>query len=379
MDFCSWLLSVDSRSMSSKELGEELGSRLCSIGIPVNYFSFLVLTMHPELLAESLVWNSDAGAQVFKRDQSLIKTESYLNSPVYRIFQGLGVFRQRLTANETEFDFPILHDLRESGHTDYMIEPLPLTQTQTSYVAWSTKIQGGFTDDHINNLKKLTPFLASAVALLSERNALKGLLETYLGHHAEKRVHSGLFHRGDGTSIDAVIWFSDLRGFTEFADKHTAEETLARLNAAFDIIGTAIYNCGGDILKFIGDAVLAVFPIGDGVSAETAANSAINAAIETQSALKKWSAEHQKPMSVGIALHRGEVHFGNIGSKSRLDFTVIGAPVNETSRIESMCKALGENILVSDAVAHLVEGRSFRNLGLQTLRGVEIPRTLYSL
>jgi adenylate cyclase len=379
MDLCNWLLSVESRSMSSKELGEELGSRLCGIGIPVSYISFLVLTKHPELLAESLVWNSDGGAQVLKREHSIIKTDSYLTSPVYRIFQGLGGFRQRLTDDGEKFDFPILHELRKSGHTDYMIEPLPLTQTQTSYVAWSTKIQSGFTDDHINVLKKMTPYLASAVNLLSHRNALTGLLETYLGNHAGKRVHSGLFHRGDGTSIDAVIWFSDLRGFTEFADKHTADETLARLNVTFDIISNAIYSCGGDILKFIGDAVLAVFPIGDGVSAETAATSAISAAIETQSVLKKWGAEHQKPMNMGIALHRGEVHFGNIGSKSRLDFTVIGAPVNETSRIESMCKALGENILVSDAVAHLVEGRSFRKLGPQILRGVQNPRMLYSL
>ncbi|MEY2987544.1 MAG: hypothetical protein RJB13_1065, partial [Pseudomonadota bacterium] len=223
------------------------------------------------------------------------------------------------------------------------------------------------------------PYIASIVSGLSQRNGLTGLLQTYLGYQAGELVRSGLFHRGDGTSIDAVIWFSDLRGFTDFADNHTAEETLACLNSAFDIIGTSIYSLGGDILKFIGDAVLAVFPIGDGMSAEAAAQAALKAAVDTQRAVKKWNAEHQESMNLGIALHRGAVHFGNVGSSSRLDFTITGAPVNEASRIESLCKVLGEGILISDIVAELVDGQKFRNLGAHTLRGVKNPRTLYSL
>lgn len=357
MDLFNWILSVDARSLSASELIEALGSRLSSSGIPVCYISFSVFAMHPELLAENLVWSADEGAQVFAREQATLKTDFFVNSPVYRIYTGLGGFRQCLNEDEAEFDFPILRDLRASGHTDYLIEPLPLNKSQTSYVSWSSKAEGGFSDEHISFLKQLSHYLASTVSALSQRNGLKGLLHTYLGYQAGELVRSGLFHRGDGTAVDAVIWFSDLRGFTEFTDNHTAEETLSRLNTAFDIIGTSIYSVGGDILKFIGDAVLAVFPIGDSMSAEGAAQSALKAALDTQSVVKKWNTEDQHPMNLGIALHRGAVHFGNIGSNSRLDFTVIGAPVNEASRIESLCKELGEGLLISDVVAELIQGQ----------------------
>lgn len=379
MDLFNWILSVDARSLSSSDLIEELGARVRSAGIPVCYISFSVFAMHPEVLAENLIWNADEGTQVFKREQATLKTDFFIKSPVYRIYTGLGGFRQLLIEDEAEFDFPILNDLKASGHTDYLIDPLPLSKVQTSYVSWSTKMGSGFTDEQINFLKKLTPYLASIVSGLSQRNGLTGLLQTYLGYQAGDLVRSGLFHRGDGTAVDAVIWFSDLRGFTEFTDNHTAKETLARLNTAFDIIGTSIYSFGGDILKFIGDAVLAVFPIGDGMSAEGAAQAALKAALDTHSVVKKWNAEHQHPLDLGIALHRGAVHFGNIGSSSRLDFTVIGAPVNEASRIESLCKELGEGLLISDVVAELIQGQKLRKLGLHTLRGVKNPRTLYSL
>lgn len=379
MDLFSWLLSVDARSLSSSDLIEELGARISSAGIPVCYISFSAFAMHPELLAENLVWNTDEGTQVFRRESATVNTDLFLKSPLYRVFNGLGGFRQRLIENEAEFDFPILNDLKASGYTDYLIEPLPLSKVQTSYISWSTKRAGGFNDDQINVLKTLTPYLASIVSWLSQGNGLTGLLQTYLGNQAGKLVRSGLFRRGDGTAVDAVIWFSDLRGFTEFTDNHTAEETLSRLNTAFDIIGTSIYSHGGDILKFIGDAVLAVFPIGEGMSAEAAALAALKAALDAHSVVKKWNAEHQESMNLGIALHRGVVHFGNIGSRSRLDFTVIGAPVNEASRIESLCKELGEGLLISDVVAELIQGQKLRNLGLHTLRGVKNPRTIYSL
>lgn len=378
MSLLDWLVSVEARELQPQEFIEQLGAQVRRTGCPVEYISFSVLAMHPELVADNLVWSIEDGVKTFAREQKALRTDFFMNSPVYRIFLGEGGFRQKLTDEKLTFDFPILRELQGLGYSDYLIEPLALRLKQNSYIAWSTKEDRGFTSEQLSELKKITPYVATVVAAMSHKSGLQGLLNTYLGHQAGEMVRSGQFHKGDGTSIDAVIWFSDLRGFTEFADNHDADATLERLNCVFDIIGNEIYERGGDILKFIGDAVLAVFPITDGSSAKTAAQAAISAAKDTVEKTKELSFS-QNPIKLGIGLHRGRVSFGNIGSRRRLDFTIIGAPVNEASRIESLCKQLGEDILLSEAVADLMKELPLRDLGLHTLRGVKNPKAIFAV
>lgn len=379
MKITEWLISVDARDMEPSDFIDELTARLRSLGYPVDYAVFSVLNMHPDLLADNLIWSADEGTKIFSRAQRIVNTNFFMKSPVYQIFKGDAGFRQRLTNTVLEFDFPVLHELKDSNYTDYMIEALQLTKKIRSYITFATKSTNGFTDEQFHFLKSLSPCIAAVIAQMSARSSLKGLLSAYLGHHAGELVRSGLFHKGDGFTIDSVIWFSDLRGFTEYTDKNGATAALERLNKVFNVIGNEIQAHNGDILKFIGDAVLAIFPIQESDSANVIARSALDTARNVLNALEVINRTEETPMRLGIGLHRGVVNFGNIGSDTRLDFTVIGTPVNETSRIESLCKTLGEDILLSDEIAELIGKETLRSLGKQTLRGVSNQRELFGV
>ena len=199
------------------------------------------------------------------------------------------------------------------------------------------------------------------------------------GHGAKRQTPAvlGQYRRGDGTSIEAVIWFSDLRGFTSFTDQHTIAQTLQRLNHTFDVIGKAISDQGGEILKFIGDAVLAVFPIEANRDEKAAARSALLAAQEALKRFREDEIESDHPIQIGIGIHKGTVTFGNVGTTSRLDFTVIGSPVNEAARVEALCKTLNENVLMTEAIANLLPEFSLRSLGKHNLRGMSVDRELF--
>ncbi|NBW82546.1 adenylate/guanylate cyclase domain-containing protein, partial [bacterium] len=236
-----------------------------------------------------------------------------------------------------------------------------------------------FSDESSSQLISLTPYFAAAVAIMSQQMALEGLLDSYLGHQAGKLVRSGQYRRGDGKSIDSVIWFSDLRGFTSFTDQHSVEETLKRLNRSFDLVGKSICDHGGEILKFIGDAILAVFPVSEERDKRAAAEAAVAAAQKAIQSLDGEVLEGQEPIRVGVGLHNGIVTFGNVGTTSRLDFTVIGGPVNEAARLASMCKQLNQDILLTDSIACLLPEYSLHDLGEHILRGVANSRRLYGV
>lgn len=357
----------------------ELAENLRHVDIPVDYISFSAQTMHPEIRANNVFWSSDKGASVLLRAHEVWNSPMFLKSPLASIFAGGPGFKQKLVTPLTPHDFPILHDLLGEGYTDYLIEPLQLTTKVRSYVSWSTKAKGGFSEQQYAFLTALTPMLEVIVTLFSKETALDGLLSAYLGQQAGRLVRSGQYKRGDGRSIEAVIWFSDLRGFTSFTDTHSIEETLRRLNHSFDVVGKSITEQNGEILKFIGDAVLAVFPVLEERSERDAARSAVLAAQNAIARLKQESLEGQDPIQIGIGLHRGIVTFGNVGTSNRLDFTVIGGPVNEASRVESLCKSLNEDVLMTDAIATLLPEYNLRNLGFHSLKGVTAQRELFGL
>jgi len=379
MFLTDWLLNPETRAMNPLDFLNALAAQVRNEGVPVDYISFSVRHMHPEIAVDNLNWTAEKGAEVIFRKHGLLKSDGFLKSPVALIYsEGRGL-RRSLNAPLDEDDYPILHDLRTSGHTDYLIESLQLTPDLRSYISWSTKNMSGFSEAEISKLTSLTPFLSFVIAFISQRSALEALLEAYLGRKAGQCVLSGQYKRGDGSSVDAVIWFSDMRNFTTFTDMHPLDQTLQRLNRCFDVVGSAIHAQDGEILKFIGDAVLAIFPITDSRDQFAAAKSAVAAADFALNRLNEEALPNEEPIKVGIGIHKGIVSFGNVGTKNRLDYTVIGTPVNECSRVESLCKQLGEDVLLTDAVAKLLPEAKVRSLGEHQLRGLSSSRELFAL
>jgi adenylate cyclase len=242
-----------------------------------------------------------------------------------------------------------------------------------------TKASGGFSDDQIAALERLVPYLALAIKSVALMRMTGALMQTYLGRDAGQRVLSGRILRGVAEKIDAVVWFSDLRGFTRITDT-APEQVIPLLNDYSDVVVSAIHEHGGDVLKLIGDGTLAIFTAKDRTHACTAALSAAISARDGIIALNKRRAAGGEPTTgMYLGLHVGEVFYGNVGSRERLDFTVIGPAVNEVSRIAAMCRSVDQPVLMSSAFANVVAIRQrLVSVGRYALRGVSHPQELFT-
>ena len=248
------------------------------------------------------------------------------------------------------------------------------------YSSWATATPDGFSDNHIAALERLVPYLALAIKSVSLLRMTGTLMQTYLGRDAGQRVLSGRILRGVADTIQAVIWFSDLRGFTRITDT-APKQVIPLLNAYSDVIVSAIHEHGGDVLKLIGDATLAIFAAEDRTHAANAALSAAIAAREGIHALNKRRELDGEPVTdMYLGLHAGEVFYGNIGSRERLDFTVIGPAVNEVVRIAAMCRSVDQPVLTSSAFASVnALRRRLVSVGRYALRGVSHAQELFAL
>jgi adenylate cyclase len=246
---------------------------------------------------------------------------------------------------------------------------------------WATVKENGFTDMELNTITELTFLLMSYLEGFHENRIMKILLSTYLGSKTGEQVLTGKVYRGDIEKIKAAIWYSDLRGFTAMSEKMESVELVAWLNDYFEVISKVIEQHNGEILKFIGDAILAVFPVTEYSSVERVCHEALNAAKKANAKLNQLNdCRQQKGAALldhGIALHEGEVQYGNIGSQKRLDFTIIGQAVNLTSRIEGLCGKLGERTLVSQKFASYF-GNEPICIGTFELKGIANPQKIYT-
>jgi adenylate cyclase len=301
----------------------------------------------------------------------------YKNSPVAQIHEGAASVRRRLHGAGAVLDFPILEEIAALGATDYFAAALVHGDGDRSYFSWATDADGGFSDEAILRLSRLVPFVGVRIELDSARYTLRSLLEVYLGHNAAARVLSGRFRRGQGETLRCAILFSDMRGFTSLADHASPHDVVATLDAYFEKVAGPISTHGGEVLKFVGDAVLAIFPCHDGDASACAR--AVEAARDALGGLDALNATRTAPpLALGIALHLGEVMYGNIGARDRLDFTVIGAAVNEASRVEGMCKTLGVPVLLTRAFQGAYPGAA-TSVGHHALKGVSEPHELFTL
>jgi len=390
----TWLTTAGLRGEPETALVSGFCERAVAAGLPISRALMIIDTLHPVYEGRLVRWGHDPSQPVVHEygrtglpgGAANLHIKQWRASPFFRMLQtGESLLRRRVTA-ENEAEFPIIRDYRAAGMTDYVaiinrFAPEGIIgEMDCVYSSWVTARADGFADAHIAALTRVVSTLALAVKAAALARMTATLMETYLGRDAARRVLSGRIMRGVAERIEAVIWFSDLRGFTRITDT-APEQVIPLLDDYADVVVSTIHDHGGDVLKLIGDGTLAIFT-GDG--RESACRSALSAAIAAQRsimALNKKRTQAGLPVtSLYLGLHIGEVFYGNIGSRERLDFTVIGPAVNETSRIASMCRSADQPVLVSDEFAEVGDNaRRLVSVGRYALRGVGRPQELFTL
>lgn len=353
-----------------------LVARLAAAALELHRVSIWIPTKHPELWGHQLVWQPTGGARVIRRSHETSTTVDFVGTPAEALYaSGAHTLRCRLDREPERSRFAMLAAMAEAGATDYVLASIDRGTVHGSWISFATARPGGYDDAQLELLRGLTPLLALHMQLIGARFATRSLLEVYLGTNAARRVLDGEFRRGTGTELDAALWFCDMRGFTSLSDRLPARAVVGILDRYFEHVATPIEEHGGEVLKFIGDATLAVFPIGaDGAGA--ACRRALDAARAVLTRIAGWSCEEAGPIQIGVALHTGRVLYGNIGGQARLDFTVIGASVNEVCRVEAMCKPLGEPLLMTSAFATALADPDVISLGAFELKGVAQPQEI---
>lgn len=387
----AWLAKAGLEGRTEIALVEGFCSRAVAGGLPLSRALILIDTLHPIYEGRAFRWEKEKPETTlteYGRTAEGEAAERWRTSPLYRLFtSGESLLRLRLTA-ETEAEFPSLAELREAKLTDYVAiinrfaEDGVIGEMDCVYSMWMTDRAEGFTDEEIGALKRLTPFLGIAIKSASLARIAETLVETYLGRDAGRRVLQGRIARGVADRIKTVLWFSDLRNYTRISDTAAPEEIIPLLNDYADAIVSSIQEHSGDVLKLIGDGVLAIFPAEERAQACAAALDAARGAREAVAALNARRIEKGLPATdMYLGLHLGEVFYGNIGSSERLDFTVVGPAVNEVSRIAAMCRSVDQPILLSAAFAESCadERRTFASVGRFALRGVGRPQELFTL
>lgn len=369
-----WLSQGNWDNSSSVALTRQLVNRLRIMGFPIMRLNVAIRQLHPLLAGESYLWRK--GTDEVETQQMLhenVNSEQYLKSPLKLVTEGLGGIRQKLTKDQTEFDFPIMADLRDQGATDYVAFPLIFSDGNIHNLTLTSDDPFGFTTGHLGQIYEALPLISRMYEVHKLKANTEVLLQTYLGKSAGNQVLGGLTKRGDGGTIQAAILHCDLVNSTGLTESLGQEDYLNLLNSFFDAVATAVYAHQGDILKFIGDAVLAIFPLQDN-SRKQACLSAARAIRDTVQNIQ--ASPYHRNLSCTAGLHFGEVMYGNIGSEQRLDFTVIGSAANEVARISDHCKQTGHSVILSKKVA-LDIGEGTQSLGSFNLKGFTKERELF--
>jgi adenylate cyclase len=377
-EFVDWLIETAVGDKTVAVLHRELCEKLVGLGFPLWRSSLGLELLNPEIEGSQFRWVAHA-VETRTLPRGGYDLSDYENSPAKVVDDTRKPYRRRLDAPIK--DMPLLEDLRSQGATDYYIAPLPfIDQIRTAHISYATQRPGGFSDQEIADLTRaallLTPY--------AERRVLKkitvDLLTTYVGRRSAEKVYDGAIDRGKAEMITATILIADLRGFTRYSDTHRIDNVLSTLNDFFDALVAAIEPHGGEVLKFIGDALLAIFPAADKQSLPYAP--AIAAALDTRRRIAALNAERAKAgrtlLKFGLALNVGEIAYGNIGSRTRLDFTAIGPAINHTSRLLEVAKKRNCDIVISEGFMRAA-GRAFPSLGFHKLRDVAGEQQVYSL
>lgn len=379
-----WLLHTGRYIEGFEAFSVELAKTLNIFGFDICRLNLGVYILHPDIAGVAFQWHSQPSSILtIPVEHADLEGPIYLQSPIRASVDERRVIRIRIVGATKEHPYPIIHELEEEGITDYGVLPLPGAGDRTNVWSIATKSSEGFSDQQWDALQKFSLYLSLVVDYLAVQWLAGVLMEVYLGQRTGKLVLDGQVKRGDGQRIKAALWYCDMRDFTKFSNAMSSEELIVLLNEYFDHVGSAVRAQDGEILKFIGDAVLAIFPVNEDTNdVAQACTQCLTAAQKAHDNLAAWSEKRieqgASPIKSGIALHVGEVLYGNIGTQARLDFTVIGEAVNRVARIEGMCSSLGQSILATqEFTSHITLSKT--SLGEFSLKGIQEPVEIFAV
>jgi adenylate cyclase len=400
-EIVAWLIDA---GLTADDMGvvlEELAQRLRRAGLPLARLTLGSDLLHPVLDSRGFRWHHETGStrEEFSREAWAAHEEAWQRSPLFALLESRKkLLRRRLDGDYQKGEFPILDELKAQGFTDYIAFVVKFGPTvsfgeQVGVIGtFAADRPGGFTAAEAELLQRLMPAFGLAFKSIDSVHTTRVLMSTYLGDDPAERVLRGDIARGVAESVDVVLWYSQLAGFTQIADSVPRDGMMLRfsgytglmslLNDYTDGLVTVIRDHGGEVLKFVGDGILAKFKHdGDAAACDVALDAAASALAEVDRITASRAAEGVPVTDVNLALHAGEVLYGNIGSRDRLDFTVIGPAVNEVMRIEAMCRTLDQRLIVSAAFARAAGPARERlvSLGRFALPGVRRPDELFTL
>jgi adenylate cyclase len=373
-----WLLFEVGNTSNLAEFLDQLGERLRSADFAIWRITLLIPTLHPEQRAYNFIWTEGGETAVTPRAHGIERSDTFLASPLRLASESGKTLRRRL--DRPQPDLPMLDELRAQGATDYVIMPLHLL-LRTAGISFTTREEGGFSDATLTTLETIAAAVTPHVSLGSIRLSAVNVINTYVGRGAGEHIISGQIRRGDGETLHAAIWYCDLRGFTRMSDALPLAALLEVLNQWFERMVRAVESTGGEILKFIGDGMLAIFPSqadDPGTCCRAALQAARNALAAMAALNEERLAGGKAVLRFGLALHLGDVSYGNIGAPHRLDFTVIGPAVNFASRLEEQTKLTGYPVLISRDVA-AASGERLQSIGLLQLRDIAEKQEVFTI
>ncbi len=396
-DLYLWTMAAGLRGATAAELFDGYCRRLVEVGVALTRGYVSTQTLHPQWMGYGYLWTRQLNAvQESQYPRADAPRSAWLESPFLPLIErarggeAAPTLRRRLALGQEERDFPALIEFHEAGATDYFaivysfgVKGDPAHGTGV-VLSFAVDAADGFDDAHLMLMEATLPGLALALKAHAGHNIASSLLSAYLGEDAGHRVHNGAVIRGEADSLSAVVWYADLKGFTATSDRWPGPAIIDMLDDAFEALAAPLRPRGGQVLKFIGDAMLAIFAV-DGEAEAAVCQRALDAAEEAIAALRESASRRAEAglpsVEADIALHVGEVLYGNVGAADRLDFTVIGPAVNEAARIEKQCDALGQRILASERFARAADlcGGRLAPLGSYALRGVAQPQTLFGV
>jgi adenylate cyclase len=376
-----WLIDGARSAANAPQMVAEFCERLVRAGLPLWRVGIFVRTLHPDILGVNFIWKPGEEVVSGTADFDLLDSPEFRNSPLAIVFGEGREVRHRID-DPASRRFPFLDDMRAEGVTDYIALPLFATDGTVHATSWTTKQGSGFSDEQLNGLRSLMPPLARLVEVTNQRRRASMLLDTYVGNRAGERILGGQIRRGHTETMHAAIWLSDLRGFTALSDRLPAETVVDILNHYFDCQVSAIRTHGGEVLKFMGDGLLAVFPIAEqeGDIHQVCAR-VLEAARESRAsvaALQYPIGETVERFRFGVALHVGKILYGNIGGGNRLDFTCIGPAVNLAARLEKIAGRLHRTIVASAGFAGICAG-GWTDLGEFPIAGFSRAERVYGM
>jgi adenylate cyclase len=354
----------------------ELCGRLRQSGLPLDRATLHLRTLHPQFGGATVRWHPGLDEAIFTPiDRGVWQRPAYLESPLRPLYEGeVDGIRARLDLPTPEgaATYAIYDELRAQGIIDYVVLPMEFVSGTRHACTWATMQPGGFKTAELQAIADLLPVLAMVLEIRLNRRITKNILEAYVGGRSGARILAGEISRGSGETISAAIWHCDLRGFTMLSERWPRDDVIASLNAYFDTMAAPLVEAGGEILKFIGDAMLAIFPMNEPGACERALGAALEADAGMASLNRARRAAGQDELAFGLALHVGDVMWGNIGAARRLDFTVIGPAVNVASRLDGLSKELRRQVLISGPFARrcTCSDPLLERLGSYPLRGV---------